>query len=84
MTGNCFSERAVELIEASCKRVFADASDGGDTLKGVLNGSPKKSNRDTYWSPIEIFITKKRNVKNGNNKRLVAFLKGETETLDLK
>ncbi|MEK6880343.1 MAG: hypothetical protein AABY22_12075 [Nanoarchaeota archaeon] len=82
MTGDCFSDRATELIEGSCKRVIKCAPDG--EIDGTLNGSPKESNRSRYWSPIEVFIDRERNKKNGNNKRLVAYLKGETKELILK
>ena len=33
---------------------------------------------------IEIFIDDPRNKENGNNKRLIAFIKGETDVLKLK
>jgi hypothetical protein len=38
--------------------------------------------RTSFYSPIEVFISRKRNRKNGNNAKLVAFLRGETDTLD--
>lgn len=88
MTGNCFSERAVELIEASCKRVFniniseRDKDKKMGKIYGKLNGKPVT--RDEYWSPIEIFIDMERNQNNGNNKRLIDYLKGETKKLTLK
>jgi len=93
MTGNCFNDRAIELITKSCKRVFTDKSADDDfkdkrmgAVKGELNGKPKESYsaRMGYWSPIEVFIDMPRNKNNGNNERLVAFLKGETKTLTLK
>lgn len=83
-TGSCFSTRATELIEAGCKRVYNRA----DGLYGVnaaeLNGSPKKADRNNYWSPIEVFIAKAGNRLNGNNKVLIDFLKGKTKTLKFK
>jgi len=89
MTGNCFSDRAAELIKLSCKQIFdhninrkeADAK-MGDTY-GKLNGKPL-DDRSSYWSPIEVFICMPRNQKNGNNKRLIDYLKGETKKLTLK
>ena len=91
MTGVCISERAIDLIELSCERVFNDKShndgfDGGKMggIKGELNGSPLGKGRGYYWSPIEIFIDMPRNKSNGNNKRLVDFLKGVTSELKLK
>lgn len=83
ITGSCWSKRAVELIEASCQKVLAPIK-GGEGIRGTLNGSPKESNRWNYWSPIEVFIDKPRNQENGNNERLIAFLKDETKTLKLK
>jgi hypothetical protein len=83
MTGHCFNKRAVELIEASCKRVLK-CSITSPYIDGTLNGSPKDSRRDYYWSPIEVFIDRPRNKTNGNNKRLVAFLRDETKELKLR
>jgi hypothetical protein len=93
MTGDCYNERAYELIRKSCPNVI-DADDNG--FKGELvslndyakqNGVEKPNKFDesfrlTFYSPIEIFITRKRNKKNGNNAKLIAFLRGETDTLD--
>ena len=85
ITGSCFNKRAVKLIQASCKRVYKiDPYGSGAVPFGELNGSPKKTERGNYWSPIEAFIAIKKNGKNGNNKRLIKFLKGKTKTLKLK
>jgi len=81
MTGSCFSDRAENLITASCKRVYSHVGDGS-RVRGRLNGEPK--NRNVYWSPIEVFIDKDYNKANGNNERLIAYIKGETKTLKLK
>ena len=83
MTGYCFNDRAISLIEQSCTKVLT-CDNSVDEIRGFLNGSPKKTSREKYWSPIEVFIDRPRNKTNGNNKRLVAFLKGETKTLILK
>ena len=83
MTGGCYSDRAIALIEFSCERVFT-VVEKGIYLSGKLNGSPIDTYRGHYWSPIEIFIDKKRNKNNGNNERLIAFIKGKTKTLNLK
>ena len=94
MTGDCFNERAYELIRKSCPSVIDSNSD--DAFKGELvdlkehakdNGVEKISEfdntfRTSFYSPIEVFISRKRNRKNGNNAKLVAFLRGETDTLD--
>ncbi len=92
LCGNCFSERAKELIEASCARVY---STYGDFDNSKINGSPKgkfrtdDSGRNSHWgqsktsyfSPIEIFIYRNRNKRNLANQRLVQYLKGEIKTL---
>lgn len=81
MTDNCFSLRAIELIERSCKRVYNE-SDGINALVGCkLNGSPLKSTRVNYWSPIEVFIYKIKNQENGANAKLISYLKGEIKRL---
>lgn len=82
MTGDCYSERAVDLIELSCEKVYR--RDHSDRISGVLNGKPTGSYRMAYWSPIEIFIDIPLNQLNGNNKRLIAYLKGETKRLIIK
>lgn len=92
MTGSCFSSRATVLIKKNCKRVLErkpskNFNGGGmfdEVLVGELNGSPKTTDRNVYWSPIEVFITQPRNRKNGNNKKLIDFINGESETLELK
>ncbi len=90
MAGYCFNDRATELIEASCTKVLERVilpkhkDMMAPPILGKLNGSPKKTHRDNYWSPIEMFIDLERNKKNGNNQRLIAYLKGETEMLKLK
>ena len=80
ITGDCFSGRAIELIEGCCKRVYANDTDK-DVDEYILNGKPKKSDRTQYWSPIEVFIATKENQENGNNKMLVRYLKGKEEKL---
>lgn len=85
MTGYCFSDRAHDLIVACCERVYEPVeSDDGDLMKKAkLNGAPQKLKRDhfkkEYFSPIEIMIV----VHPKNNERLIQYLKGETETLEL-
>lgn len=91
MTGDCYSERANDLIISCATRVF-DTCDAKDDLikESKLNGKPviyrggSPFSRPKYFSPIERFIYMKTNQKNGNNKALIAFLKGETKTLKLK
>lgn len=82
MTHNCFSDRAVELIQKCAKRVYNTHSDGvSATTKRNLNGSPKKKSRFSYWSPIEVFIAGKRKNQSKYNEKLIQFLKGEINNL---
>ncbi len=85
MTGDCFNPRAIKLIEKSCERVIAGSFDGN--INGGLNGSPKKVDRMNYWSPIEVYIYRNQvvNKKNLNqNKKIIDFLRNESETLVLR
>lgn len=83
MTGYCFNTRATKLIKLSCQKVFT-AKHNRDVMEGTINGSPAKMKRDTFWSPIEIFIDQPKNKTNGNNKRLVQYIKGGDDKLTLK
>jgi hypothetical protein len=83
LTGNCHSERAVELIKASCSRVYHAPKGSHPRTSTKMNGSPKKTPREVagyykYWSPIEVWID--RDIP-GFNKQLVAYLKGEKRVL---
>lgn len=90
MTGTCTSERADKLMRLSCTRIYIPSSEG---VKGTLNGDIKDIKKKRchhiwdsyeYFSPVEIFIAKTVNQNNGNNKALIAYLKGETKTLTFK
>jgi len=84
MTGYCFSGRANELIMKCAKKVYsATTKHGNDFEHNKLNGTPssKGIRQDSYFSPIEMFVPKEGNMQNGNNKILIGFLKGQTETL---
>lgn len=83
LTGCCWNGRAIELIKKSCKRVYTPNYDEDkDTLADAkVNGKPKED-RDAYWSPIEVFIYQDKNTENGNNKKLIDYIKGKTETLE--
>ncbi len=85
MTGNCFNDRAVSLIEKSCEKVIVN-NPNRSGVNGPLNGSPKGSDRDLYWSPIEVYIYRNQSTLryDKQNKVLIDFLRGETETLNLK
>ncbi len=79
MTGHCDSRRSMELMELSAERVFYAANTPAESNE--LNGSPKDLPRYHYWSPIEVFISKRENMNNGNNAQLVSFLRGKRKTL---
>lgn len=80
MTGHCSTNRAVELIRASCSRVYDKHSSVGldEPLSKTLNGSPLDKHRNYWWSPIEVYISYEDKEA---NYRLIQFLKGERETL---
>lgn len=79
LTGDCFSGRSEELIQKCCERVMRPAYAIRHSLE--LNGSPLKTERNNYWSPIEVYISQFSYYLNGNNASLVAFLRSETDTL---
>jgi len=81
MTGSCWNGRAIQLIEKSCSRVYNEGQEGNSLRDCKLNGSPKKKQRHSYYSPIEVFIYKDGNMENGANERLIKYLKGEIRTL---
>lgn len=82
MTGNCYSFRAIALIKASCPHVYKSNNAGLDIEMADLNGSPMNEHRTDYWSPIELFIYDNRFAVNvQNNKRLIEYIKGETDEL---
>jgi hypothetical protein len=96
MTGDCNSNRAFELIEKSCMRVTDDRN--YDLNEAKLNGKPKRSNRISFFTPIETFIGLENrlfddsddeiyslvNQDNGNNKILIDYIKGKRKTLKFK
>jgi hypothetical protein len=90
-TGDCNSARAQELIKKCATQVYEVAGLSRDfDLNGVLNGKPydieKKHSNDTrskhYQSPIEMLIYENNGGKQAQRK-LIAFLKDETQTLEL-
>lgn len=86
MTGDCFSYRATDLIRKNCVKVY-DSENGTNLARNKENellGNPFEFGRGQFWSPIEIFIAKRKNENNGNNERLIKFLKGENKTLRFK
>lgn len=88
MTGDCYSNRAKDLIVNSCKRVYKDEYTK-DLNNCRLNGKPNRNyrsviNTNNYFSPIEVFIDQPKNKTNGNNELLIKYLKGETKRLNFK
>lgn len=95
MTGNCYSKRAAELIEKCCCRYFRigvlpDIDDGPidmSTIQKNVNGiSVNNFVKDritvssvTHYSAIEAYIL----LPEAKNANLIAYLRGETETLEL-
>ena|SRR5688572_13360352 len=86
MTGHCNSIRAQELILKCCTQVYK--TEGlDDNLDAPLNGRPykvpeNKSRHNQYYSPIEILIAPKYGGEEAQ-KKLVEFLKGDSDILEL-
>lgn len=92
-TGNCNSERAMELILDGCERVYSRDNDR-ELQYQLINGKPYyisgQKNEDNsfitpriakFYSPIEVFIAEENE---SNNKNLLNYIKGEKKTLVLK
>ena len=87
MTGDCNSDRANALILKCAKRVYnsPDTPTINAIEESVLNGPPRKIDYGyriySYFSPIEKFIGQRIPSQKENNKILIDYLKGETDTL---
>jgi hypothetical protein len=93
MTGSCNSERAASLIDLCACRYIKDAcltevgEQGFDRIQKKVNGATvegfiKNRTRGSYvthYSAIEAYIL----LPEANNANLIAYLRGETETLTL-
>lgn len=86
MTGNCRSERAMQLIKSCCKAYILNAEFkpiSGDTDWNKVYTAPTDvigaEGSLTYLSAIEAYII----LPEAKNANLIAFLRGETETLEL-
>lgn len=93
MTGSCGSPRAHELISKCCVRLIdnEDFDAEANSLEEVRSCLPKSATelskfRKTegttylkYVSPIEAYIM----LEDARNANLIAYLRGETETLEL-
>lgn len=93
MTGNCWSKRSYDLIDVCTEKKISSRRYAvgiySDTLCGIeedqLLTDVKDEPRGTrHWSPIEVFIALYENRFNGNNKALVKYIKGETDTLEFE
>jgi hypothetical protein len=71
-TGNCESKRASELIK-KCAPIFISSESYPDHMVAVTEF------KGYHWSPIEYYIGHPE----AHNKKLIAYLRGETETLKL-
>ena len=92
MTGDCDSSRAIELISRCACRFIADNNfsdiryDGFERISRYVNGAKvpdliNKRHRSevSHYSAIEAYIL----LPEANNANLIAYLRGETETLEL-
>lgn len=83
MTGHCNSVRAIDLIKKCCTKIYKPSASTDKINGATLGGSPKGKSRGKdmfdieYFSPIEVFIYKYK----GSHKKLVNFLKKETDKL---
>jgi hypothetical protein len=96
-TGHCHSKRAIELIKKCCVRYFKNQGESGKGLLSIQTegfaGIVKRVNGatvndfvesrirpfPTHFSTIEAYIL----LPEANNANLIAFLKGETDNLEL-
>ena len=83
IANGCFTPRAVELMKKCASRGY-DRESAPKLVDCKINGPIIDLPRSYFWSPIEVFIVQDRNRKNGNNKLLIDFLKGETNELNFK
>jgi len=98
LTGDCRSLRAKDLMDVSCIRTFDLTGDtdavinenltfakAKASINGIYDGSPwtgdrGEANRSFYYlSALEGYIA----LKDAKNKEIIAYLKGETDTLTL-
>jgi hypothetical protein len=93
MTTHCNSDRAIHLIEScACRFVKTDSicsieDNGFKEIQEVINGAKvdnlQQSRKDLFgpghYSAIEAYIL----LPEARNENLIAYLRGETETLEL-
>jgi hypothetical protein len=79
MAGDCFSQRA-KLLLNNCTAPYSESNVDYEPVQAEnFKRHRSASQRNVYYSPIEFYITQD-DAKNAN---LIAYLKGETETLDI-
>ena len=71
-TGECDSPRASKLIK-KCAPIYIDSESDQHRIKTVDHF------REYHWSPIEYYIT----LPEAKNANLIAYLRGETDILEL-
>jgi len=82
MCGDCFSERANQLIVQCAERVYnvPEYVTNNPIANSVLNGKPKSvAQRHEYFSPIEVYIFVSKSDK--GKQALLNYLKGIRKTL---
>jgi hypothetical protein len=85
-TGSCVNERAAYLVDKCAVRYFEEFADDSEYLYELVKEKPednaqmRASECEFYlYSAIEIYIA----LPEANNAGLIAFLRGETENLEL-
>lgn len=92
MTGDCNSFRGIDLINRCAIRYIKDGDlsyisrDGFERIQKFVNGATvdnlyenRHNGMDAHYSAIEAYIL----LPEARNANLIAYLRGETETLDL-
>lgn len=86
IAGDCTNKRANSLIIDCCEKVY-NTRDTNDLIEECkLNGKPtvvSSYRLHNYISPIELYIYKNRTNLKANNKKLIDYLKGLTNKLDI-
>lgn len=78
MTGSCYSERAAELYPKKYNDTYCSYFNGSDEKKFIRN---MEINNDQYFTALEVFVT--LGYKD-QNKKIMDYLKGETDDLTLE
>lgn len=93
MTGSCWSARASNLIKSSAPVCLGEIQGGHKLEIKALNYTPDdwesydgtcKDYTCRHWSPIESYIWDEDNSQKLQNKKLISYLKGETNELNLE